>query len=79
MRQTYSNERNLLVPTAPSAGKLRVDHVLKDGALLAKQVAPAKLEAGRLGASLHQPVDQVAEEGVKRLPALLGHGRAKAP
>ena len=59
---THSNERDLLVPLAPSARRLRVDHVVEDGALLPKQVAPAQLEARRLGAPLDQDVDQVAEE-----------------
>ena len=46
----------------PSARRLRVDHVVEDSALLPKQVAPAQLEARRLGAPLDQDVDQVDEE-----------------
>ena len=46
----------------PSARRLRVDHVVEDGALLPKQVAPAQLEARRLGAPLVQDVDQVDED-----------------
>ena len=59
---THGNERDLLVPLTPSARRLRVDHVVEDGALLPKQVAPAQLEARRLGAPLDQAVDEVDEE-----------------
>ena len=59
---THSNERDLLVPLTPSARRLWVDHVVEDGALLPKQVAPAQLEARRLGAPLDQAVDQVDGE-----------------
>ena len=79
LRRTYSDKRNLFFPTTPGARSIWVDHVLKDGALLPKEVASPQLEAGRLRAPLHQPVDQVAEECVKSLPALLRHCRAKAP
>ena len=61
---THSNERDLLVPLTPSARRLRVDHVVEDGALLPKQVAPAQLEARRLGAPLDQDVDEVDKEYV---------------
>ena len=66
--RTYCNKRNLLLPTAPGAGSLWVDHVLKDGALLPKQVAPAQLEARRLGAPLDQVDEEDAADDDKTLP-----------
>ena len=70
---------HLVLPPAPSAGCLRVDGVLEDGALVTEQVGPRQLEARGLGESLDEAVHQVPEVGVELALALLGDGGAQPP
>ena len=69
----------LILPSAPGARIVRIDHVLKDGSLIPEQVGPGQFEAGGLRESLDEAVHQVPEVHVELLLALLGDCRAKAP